>query len=211
MRPTSTPDPLGRLVGELARLPGVGPKTAARLAHHLLKVSASEAEALASAIREVKERLFHCSRCNAITAVEPCAICADPRRDPHLLCVVEEPFNIAPLERTGELTGRYHVLLGALSPQRGIGPDQLAISGLLARLDGKLPPLPEGCEEHIGEVILATNPNVEGEATALYLARLLKPRGLRVTRLAFGMPVGGDIEYTDEVTLGRSLAGRREL
>jgi recombination protein RecR len=204
-------DPLGRLIGELSRLPGIGPKTAARLAHHLLKVPAAEAEALAEAIREVKARLFHCSRCNAITAVDPCTICSDPRRDPRLLCVVEEPFNIAPLERTGELAGRYHVLLGALSPQRGIGPDQLAIAGLLARLDGKLPPLPEGCVEQVEEVILATNPNVEGEATALYLARLLKPRGLRVTRLAFGMPVGGDIEYTDEVTLGRSLAGRREL
>lgn len=192
-------DPLARLVAELARLPGIGPKTAARLAHHLLKVPARDAQALASAIVEVKEKLFHCSRCNAITAVDPCRICTDQRRDRSLLCVVEEPFNIAPVERTGEYYGLYHVLLGALSPQRGIGPEQLAVAGLLARLEG------------VGEVILATNPNVEGEATALYLARLLKPRGVRVTRLAFGMPVGGDIEYTDEVTLGRSLAGRREL
>jgi recombination protein RecR len=192
-------DPLKDLVRELSRLPGVGPKTAARLAHHLLRVPISEAEALSRAILEVKERLFHCSRCNAITAVDPCRFCDDPRRDPRLLCVVEEPFNIEPIERTGEYHGRYHVLLGALSPLRGIGPEQLAVDGLLTRLDD------------VAEVILATNPNVEGEATAHYLARLLKPRGLRVTRLAFGMPVGGDIEYTDEVTLSRSLLGRQEL
>lgn len=192
-------DPLARLVGELARLPGIGPKTATRLAHHLLKVPASEARALAESIVEVKEKLFHCSRCNSITAVDPCRLCTDPRRDRSLLCVVEEPFNIQPMERTGEYNGLYHVLLGALSPQRGIGPEELAIDGLLTRLEG------------VQEVILATNPNVEGEATALYLARLLRSRGVRTTRLAFGMPVGGDIEYTDEVTLGRSLAGRREI
>jgi len=192
-------DPLARLVGELARLPGIGPKTATRLAHYLLKVPAEEAQALASAIVEVKEKLFHCSTCNSITATDPCRICADPARDRRLLCVVEEPFNIAPLERTGEYHGHYHVLLGALSPHRGIGPDRLAIPGLLDRLEG------------VEEIVLATNPNVEGEATALYLARLLRSRGVRVTRLAFGMPVGGDIEYTDEVTLGRSLAGRREM
>jgi len=192
-------EPLARLIGELARLPGIGPKTATRLAHYLLKVPAPEAEALAQAIVEVKEKLFHCSVCNAITAVDPCRYCSDLRRDRSRICVVEEPFNIEPIERTGEYGGLYHVLLGALSPHRGIGPDRLAIPGLLVRLEG------------IEEVILATNPNVEGEATALYLARLLKPRGVRVTRLAFGMPVGGDIEYTDEVTLGRSLAGRREM
>ncbi|HEX2644412.1 MAG TPA: recombination mediator RecR [Thermoanaerobaculia bacterium] len=192
-------EPLSRLVGELSRLPGIGPKTASRLAHHLLKVSPAEAQALAEAIVEVKEKLFHCSLCNAITAVEPCHICADERRDRAMLCVVEEPFNIDPIERTGEYHGLYHVLMGALSPHRGIGPDRLAIGGLLERLEG------------IEEIVLATNPNVEGEATALYLARLLKARGVKVTRLAFGMPVGGDIEYTDEVTLGRSLAGRREM
>jgi recombination protein RecR len=192
-------DPLQDLVRELSRLPGVGPKTAARLAHHVLKSTAAEAAALAQAILEVKSRLFHCSRCNAITAEDPCRYCADPRRDAALLCVVEEPFNIDPIERTGEFHGRYHVLLGALSPLRGVGPDELRIDGLLARLDG------------VAEVILATNPNVEGEATAHYLARVLKPRGVRVSRLAFGMPVGGDIEYTDEVTLSRSLLGRREL
>jgi len=193
------PDPLARLVGELARLPSIGPKTATRLAHHVLKVPRAEVEALAEALLEVKDELFHCSACNAITATDPCRICADPQRDRTRLCVVEEPFNIAPIERTGEYHGLYHVLLGALSPHRGIGPDEIDVSGLLARLDG------------VEEVVLATNPNVEGEATALYLARVVKPRGPRVTRLAFGMPVGGDIEYTDEATLGRSIAGRREL
>jgi recombination protein RecR len=197
--PRQPADPLARLVGELSRLPGIGPKTASRLAHHLLKVTAVEAQALAHAIVEVKEKLFHCSRCNSITAVDPCRFCSDAQRDRGQICVVEEPFNIAPIERTGEYHGLYHVLLGALSPHRGIGPDRLAIPGLFSRLEG------------VAEIVLATNPNVEGEATALYLARLLKPRGLRVTRLAFGMPVGGDIEYTDEVTLGRSLAGRREM
>ncbi len=192
-------DPLARLVGELSRLPGIGPKTATRLAHFLLKVPVEEAQALAQAIVEVKEKLFHCSSCNSITAVDPCRYCADPGRDRSRICVVEEPFNLEPLERTGEYHGLYHVLMGALSPHRGIGPDRLAIPGLLERLEG------------VEEVVLATNPNVEGEATALYLARLLKGRGLKVTRLAFGMPVGGDIEYTDEVTLGRSLLGRREM
>ena len=191
--------PLQRLVAELARLPGIGPKTAARLAHHLLRVSADQARELAAAILEVKEKLFHCSVCNAITAIDPCEICSDPRRDRTRICVVEEPFNIQPLERTGEYHGLYHVLLGALSPQRGIGPEELAVEGLFARLDG------------VEEVVLATNPNVEGEATALYLARRLAGRVPRLTRLAFGMPVGGDIEFTDEVTLARSLAGRREV
>jgi recombination protein RecR len=192
-------DPLARLVGELSRLPGIGPKTATRLAHYLLKVPAAEAKALAESIVEVKEKLFHCSSCNSITAADPCRYCSDLQRDRSQICVVEEPFNIEPIERTGEFHGLYHVLLGALSPHRGIGPDRLAIPRLFERLSG------------VSEIVLATNPNVEGEATALYLARLLKARGMRVTRLAFGMPVGGDIEYTDEVTLGRSLAGRREM
>ncbi len=196
------PDPLSTLVSELARLPGIGPKTATRLAHHLLRVPLEQARRLAEAVLEVKEKLFHCSLCNAITAVDPCRICSDPTRDRSCICVVEEPFNIQPLERTGEFHGLFHVLLGSLSPQRGVGPSELRIDGLLRRLDG--PPA-------IAEVIVATNPNVEGEATALYLARLLKGRVPRVSRLAFGMPVGGDIEYTDEVTLGRSLAGRRDI
>lgn len=192
-------DPLSTLVGELARLPGIGPKTATRLAHHLLKITRADAEALSAAILEVKDKLFHCSVCNSITDIEPCRFCTDPQRDPTRLCVIEEPYNIQPIERTGEFHGRYHVLMGALSPQRGIGPDQLRVAGLLQRLEG------------VEEIILATNPDVEGEATALYLARLLKQHGARVTRLAFGMPVGGDIEYTDEVTLARSLSGRREI
>jgi len=191
--------PLARLVGELSRLPGIGPKTATRLAHHILTVPRTDAASLAEAILEVKDKLFYCGTCNAITDIDPCSICSDPRREPSLLCVVEEPFNIRPIERTGEFLGHYHVLLGALSPQRGIGPEDLAIDGLFRRLKG------------VQEVVLATNPNVEGEATALYLARLLKAKDLKVSRLAFGMPVGGDIEYTDEVTLARSLAGRREL
>jgi recombination protein RecR len=169
------------------------------LAHHLLKGTPEEAAALAEAIVDVKEKLFHCSICNSITATEPCDICTDPRRDRTRICVVEEPYNIQPIERTGEYRGLYHVLLGALSPQRGIGPEDIAIEPLLERLDG------------IEEVVVATNPDVEGEATALYLARLLRPRSIHLTRLAFGMPVGGDIEYTGEATLGRSIAGRRDL
>lgn len=191
--------PLAKLVGEFSRLPGIGPKTATRLAHHLLTVSREEAAALSSAILEVKDRLFHCSRCNSITDVDPCSFCTDPRRDQSRMCVLEEPFNITPIERTGEYQGLYHVLLGALSPQRGIGPEDLTIEGLLQRLEG------------IEEVILATNPDVEGEATALFLSRILKQRNLKITRLAFGMPVGGDIDYTDEATLARSLAGRLEI
>jgi len=193
-------DPLTRIVGELSRLPGIGPKTATRLAHHILKTPREDAQALVESILEVKDKLFHCSRCYSITAIEPCEICTDETRDPSRMCVVEEPFNIQPLERTGEYRGRYHVLMGALSPQRGIGPDELRIAALLDRMDG------------VREVIVATNPDVEGEATALYLARVLKPyEEISVTRLAFGMPVGGDIEYTDEVTLARSLRGRQAL
>ena len=192
-------DPLSSLVGELSRLPGIGPKTATRLAHHLLKITRGDAEALSAAILEVKDKLFHCSICNAITDIEPCRFCTDPQRDTTRICVIEEPYNIQPIERTGEFHGRYHVLMGALSPHRGVGPDQIRVAGLLDRLEG------------VEEIILATNPDVEGEATALYLARLLKPSGARITRLAFGMPVGGDIEYTDEVTLARSLSGRREI
>ena len=192
-------DPLSKLVRELSRLPGIGQKTATRLAHHLLRVSEDDARSLAQAIVEVKEKLFHCEVCNSITDRQPCSFCSDPERDRTSICIVEEPFNIPPIERTREHHGLYHVLLGTLSPQRGIGPRELGIDRLMNRLEG------------VEEVILATNPDVEGEATALYLARLIKPKGIRVSRLAFGMPVGGDIEFTDEVTLGRSLAGRREL
>lgn len=192
-------DPLVALVSELARLPGIGPKTATRLAHHLLRRRRADVERLARAMIDVKDKIFHCSTCHAITTEDPCRICVDNQRDGTRICVVEEPFNIAPIERTGEYHGLYHVLMGALSPQRGIGPERLTIDSLIERLEG------------VQEVVLATNPNVEGEATALYLARLLKPRGITVSRLAFGMPVGGDIEFTDEVTLARSLAGRRPL
>ena len=191
---------LNRLIAELGRMPGVGPKTAARLGYYLVRAPAEEAEALADAIREVKQSLFDCSRCFAITDVDPCRFCTDDERDGSVLCVVEQPFNIQPLERTG-FSGRYHVLQGAISPQRGVGPGELTVDALIERLDG------------VQEVILATNPNVEGEATALYLARRLRSEdgGPQVSRLAFGMPVGGDIEYTDEVTLSRALQGRRQL
>ncbi len=192
-------DPLNQLVGELSRLPGVGPKTATRLAHHLLRISKDEAQRLSAAILDVKEKLFHCSICHSITDRDPCSFCDDPRRDRTRICIVEEPFNIPPIERTREHLGLYHVLHGTLSPQRGVGPRELTIDSLMKRLEG------------VEEVIVATNPDVEGEATALYLARQIKALDIKVTRLAFGMPVGGDIEFTDEVTLGRSLAGRREL
>ncbi len=192
-------DPLSILVKELSRLPGIGPKTAERLAQHILRADRSRAEALAQAVIDVKDRMIHCSTCHQITAVDPCAICSDPQRDRTTLCVVEDPSNIRPIERTGEFNGQYHALLGALSPQQGVGPDQLTVASLLDRLEG------------VEEVILAMNPNVEGEATALYLASLLSRRGVRVTRLAFGLPVGGDIDYADQVTLSRSLTGRLAL
>jgi len=158
-----------------------------------------DARALANSIVEVKEKLIHCSTCNSITAVDPCDICTDPQRDRSRICVVEEPFNIKPIERTGEYRGLYHALMGVLSPQRGIGPDQIDVAGLIDRLEG------------VEEVIVATNPNVEGEATALYLARLIQPRNILVSRLAFGLPVGADLEFVDEVTLARSMVGRRSL
>jgi recombination protein RecR len=158
-----------------------------------------DARALADSIVEVKEKLIHCSTCNSITPIDPCDICTDPQRDRTRICVVEEPFNIKPIERTGEYRGLYHALMGVLSPQRGIGPDQIDVAGLLDRLEG------------IQEIIVATNPNVEGEATALYLARLLRPRDIQVSRLAFGLPVGADLEFVDEVTLARSMIGRRTV
>ena len=193
--------PVQDLIDELARLPGVGPKSAQRIAFHLLKLEAVDALRLARAITEVKERVAFCRRCFNVSEGEECGLCADPRRDPHVLCVVEEPRDIVAVEKTHEFRGRYHVLQGAMSPIEGIGPDQLKVRELLARLE------PEG----VTEVILCTNPNIEGEATAMYLARLLKPLGLRVTRIASGLPVGGDLEYADELTLGRALEGRREV
>jgi recombination protein RecR len=193
--------PIANVVEAFSRLPGIGPKTAARLAFYLLRASEEEAFALADAIRELKERTIFCGRCFNITESDPCAICVSEERDRSILCVVEEPSDVLAIERTREYRGLYHVLHGAISPVDGIGPEQLKVGELLARLQ----------VEPVQEVLLATNPNLEGEATAMYLARVLGPLGMRVTRLAHGLPVGGDLEYADEVTLGRSLAGRREI
>jgi len=196
----SLPDPVARLVEELQRLPGIGPKSALRLAFHLLKSPREETDRLTQAVRDVKEKVTYCSVCNNITETDPCAFCRNRDRDHRLVCVVEEPQNVSAIEKTREFKGVYHVLMGALSPLQGIGPDDLKIKGLLARIgDG------------VTEVILATNPNVEGEATAIYLARLLKPLGVRVTRIAMGLPVGSDLEYADEVTMHKALEGRREV
>jgi recombination protein RecR len=196
----SLPEPLIHLIEELQRLPGIGPKGAQRLAFHILKTPREETERLVDAVREVKERVTYCSVCNNITAIDPCGFCSSDVRDHGVICVVEEPQNVSAVEKTREFKGVYHVLMGALSPLQGIGPDDLKIKGLLARLSGG-----------VSEIILATNPNVEGEATAIYLARLLKPLGVRVTRIAMGVPVGGDLEYTDEVTMHKALEGRREV
>jgi recombination protein RecR len=196
----SLPDPLVRLIEELQRLPGIGPKGAQRLAFHLLRTPREETERLASALRDVKERVTYCSVCNNITDIDPCRYCADTGRDGRIICVVEEPQNVGAVEKTREFRGLYHVLMGALSPLQGIGPDELKIKSLLTRISNG-----------VTEVILATNPNVEGEATALYLARLLKPLGVRVTRIAMGVPVGSDLDYADEVTMHKAIEGRREV
>jgi recombination protein RecR len=189
------------LIDELGRLPGVGPKSAQRIAFHLLAADPADVRRLADALIEVKAKVRFCATCGNVAQEEQCRICADPRRDPHVLCVVEEPKDVVAIERTREFRGRYHVLGGAISPIEGIGPDDLRTRELIERLaDGA-----------ITEIILATDPNLEGEATATYLARLIKPMGLRVTRLASGLPVGGDLEYADEVTLGRAFEGRRLL
>ena len=194
------PDPLVRLVEELQRLPGIGPKGALRLAFHILKTPREQADRLVAAVRDVKEQVTYCSICNNITDSDPCAYCRSETRDKHVICVVEEPQNVGAIEKTREFKGVYHVLMGALSPLQGVGPDDLKIRGLLSRIG-----------TGVTEVILATNPNVEGEATAIYLARLLKPLGVRVTRIAMGVPVGSDIEYADEVTMHKALEGRREV
>jgi recombination protein RecR len=194
------PDPLNRLIEELVRLPGIGPKGAQRLAFHLLKTPREFTDRLIDALRDVKERVTYCSICNTITDTDPCAFCSSDARDPHVICVVEEPQNVTAIEKTREFKGMYHVLMGALSPLQGIGPDDLKIKGLLGRIG-----------TGVTEVILATNPNVEGEATAIYLARLLKPLGVKVTRIAMGVPVGSDLEYADEVTMHKSMEGRREV
>lgn len=193
--------PVQSLIDELGRLPGIGPKSAQRIAFHLLKMPTEDASRLAHAILEAKARVRFCERCFNVADDVLCPICNDDTRDSRVLCVVEESRDIVAIERTGEFRGRYHVLLGAMSPLEGIGPDQLKIRELVARID------PEGVQE----IILCTNPNTEGEVTAMYLARLLKPIGLTVTRLASGLPVGGDLEYADELTLGRALEGRRAV
>jgi recombination protein RecR len=197
----SRPDPLTRLIEQLQRLPGIGAKSAARLAFHVLKTPREEIERLVEAMREVKERVTYCSICSNITDSDPCFFCTSPGRDRRLICVVEEPENVTAIEKTRDFRGLYHVLMGALSPLQGVGPDDLKIRELLGRVsDGS-----------VEEVILATNPNVEGEATAIYLAKLLKPLGVRVTRIAMGVPVGSDLEYADEVTMHKAMEGRREV
>jgi recombination protein RecR len=198
--------PVQELIDELGRLPGIGPKSAQRIAFYLLKVPTEDAVRLARSIQAAKERVSFCRRCFNVaegpsgSSVE-CEICLDTRRDPTILCVVEEPRDLVAIEKTGEFKGRFHVLQGVINPLEGVGPEQLRIRELLARLQS----------EGVAEVILCTNPNIEGDATAMYLAQLLKPLGVRVTRIASGLPVGGDLEYADELTLGRALEGRREV
>jgi len=193
--------PIQALIDEFKRFPGIGSKSAQRLAFHLIRASREDAERLAYAVLHLKESIRHCSVCNNITDADPCRYCSDPSRDRSLICVVEESHNLIAIEKTRQYNGLYHVLMGVLSPLQGIGPDQLKIRGLLERLaDGT-----------VKEVILATNPNVEGEATAFYLSRLIKPLNIGVTRIATGMPVGGDLDYADEITVTRALAGRRSL
>ena len=195
------PDSLAKLVEQLQRLPGIGAKSAQRLAFHFLKNPRNQVEELCEALREVKDRITYCSVCSNITDVDPCYYCTHPSRDQCLICVVEEPHNVTSVEKSGQFKGVYHVLLGALSPLQGIGPDDLKIKELLARAS----------DSKVNEVILATNPNVEGEATAIYLAKLLKPLDVRITRIAMGVPVGSDLEYADEVTMQKAIEGRREV
>jgi|TARA_B000000460_G_scaffold240985_1_gene207085 recombination protein RecR len=192
--------PLAVLIEQLQRLPGIGVKSAQRLAFHILKHPRDNVEQLCNALREVKDQITYCSICTNITDVEPCRFCTDPERNKRLICVVEEPHNVSSVEKTRDFNGTYHVLMGALSPLQGIGPDDLKVKELLARVS----------DHQVDEVILATNPNVEGEATAIYLAKLLKSLDVRVTRIAMGVPVGSDLEYADEVTMHKALEGRRD-
>ncbi len=200
-QPSAAPGPVVRLIDEFHKLPGVGPKSAQRLTYYLLRMPVAEARALAEAILEVKERITFCSTCQNVTEANPCRICSNERRDRGMICVVEEPLDILALERSGSYQGVYHVLHGAISPMDGIGPEELKIEELLGRLHSN----------EVAEVILATNPNLEGEATAMYLTRLMRPLGVKVTRLARGLPVGGDLEYADDVTLTRAMEGRQEM
>jgi recombination protein RecR len=200
-RPSGAAAPVARLIEELHRLPGIGPKGAQRLAYHLLRAPKDEAQALADAILEVKDKIRLCSVCQNTTDVDPCGLCTDEARDRSLICVVEEPMDILAIERTRSHKGLYHVLHGSISPMEGVGPEQLKVRELLERLrDGA-----------VHEVIMATNPNLEGEATSMYVSRLLQPLGLRVTRLARGLPMGGDLEYADDLTLARAMENRQEL
>ena len=199
-------EPLIKLIDEFKRLPGIGHKSAQRLAFHLLKASQEEADRLMSAIREVKEKIIFCSVCNNLTDTNPCRFCSSPSRDRATICVVEEPHNLVAIEKTREYHGLYHVLHGALSPIRGIGPEELQIRNLIERLRPH-----ENSDDDVREIILATNPNTEGEATANYLARLLKPLGVKVTRIAMGLPVGSDLDYADEVTMHKALINRHEV
>lgn len=196
------PKPLNRLINEFSKLPGIGGKTAQRLAFHVLSLSTLEVENLASAIRDAKQNLRYCSVCGNLTDQDPCFICSDPQRDPKVICVVESPQDVLAMERIREFNGRYHVLHGTISPVEGIGPGDINLKSLIVRLQK---------EPEVEEVIIATNPNIEGEATAMYISRLLKPSGIRVTRIAHGIPVGGDLEYADEVTLLKAMEGRREI
>lgn len=195
------PEPIAKLIDAFTRLPGIGPKTAARLAFHVLRMKEDDVIDFAKALVSVKRNLTYCSVCCNITDTDPCRICQDKTRDNSVICVVQESKDLVAMERTKEFQGYYHVLQGAISPIEGIGPDQIKIAELLRRLS----------DERVQELILATNPNIEGEATAMYLSRLVKPFGIRVTRIAHGLPVGGDLEYADEVTLSKALEGRREL
>ncbi len=199
-------EPVTKLIDEFKRLPGIGHKSAQRLAFHLLRVTEEEADRLVEAIRDVKAKIIFCSVCNNLTDADPCRYCASPTRDRSIICVVEEPYNLVAIEKTREYHGLYHVLHGALSPIRGIGPEELRIRNLLERLRPN-----EAGETEVREIILATNPNTEGEATANYLSRLLKPLGFRITRIAMGLPVGSDLEYADEVTMHKALSNRHEI
>ncbi|ADG80966.1 recombination protein RecR [Thermincola ferriacetica] len=194
-------EPVARLIEEFAKLPGIGPKTAQRLAFHILNSDAESAHGLAKALINAKQKIRYCSICSNLTDTDPCKLCQDSTRDRNTICVVEQARDVVAIERTREYKGLYHVLHGAISPMDGIGPEQLKIKELLERLQ----------KNSVQEIILATNPNIEGEATAMYLARLLKPMGVRVTRIAHGLPVGGDLEYADEVTLSKAFEGRREM
>ena len=193
--------PLARLINELSRLPGIGGKTAQRLAFHILSMEEKEARALADSIIEAKQKMTYCSVCGNLTDTDPCVICSDPSRDRSVICVVETPKDVVAMEKIKEYNGLYHVLHGAISPMEGIGPEDINLKQLIVRLQN----------EDVRELILATNPNIEGEATAMYIARLIKPSGVRVSRIAHGIPVGGDLEYADEVTLLKAMEGRREL